>query len=29
VNTSKVLIDEGLVVPYDGGEKIKDWCLSN
>jgi len=23
---SKLLIDSGLAVPYDGGTKIKDWC---
>lgn len=23
---SKILIDNGLAVPYDGGKKTKDWC---
>jgi len=25
---SEILITQGLAVPYDGGTKIKDWCLS-
>lgn len=26
---SAVLIEQGLAVPYDGGTKIKDWCVDS